>query len=146
MAEYAIVKLEKDDYYNGFLQLLEQLTTVNANEISYDNFCDHYDKLKSNVFVIKENNKINNKIIGTASILIEEKFIHKLASVGHIEDVVVDINYRKKGLGTLLINHCIKYANDNNCYKVLLNCSEKNMEFYKRCGFDNKNIEMSMYF
>ena len=142
MFNYIITELDKSDYHNGFLQLLEQLTTVNANEISYSDFCNHLDKLKSKVFVI---NNEKCKVIGTASIFIEEKFIHELSSVGHIEDVVVDSEYRGKGLGTMLINHCIKYANDNSCYKVLLNCAEKNIEFYKKCGFDCKNVEMSLY-
>ena len=141
MNSYVITFLKKEDYYNGFLQLLEQLTTVNANEISYDDFSDHYDKLTSDVFVIKH----NNKIIATASVLIESKFIHKLSNVGHIEDVVIDLEYRNAGLGKMMINHCVNYANEHNCYKILLNCAEKNIGFYEKCGFTNKNFEMSLY-
>ncbi len=138
---YKITPLSKEDYYNGFLQLLEQLTVVNPTEISYDDFSKHFDNLKSNVFVIKD----ENKIIGTATVLIEHKFIHKLSSVGHIEDVVVDLRYRKCGLGKMIINHCIKYAKERNCYKIILNCANHNIEFYEKCGFTSKNVEMSMY-
>ena len=142
MNDYIITPLHKNDYCHGFLQLLEQLTTVDAENISYDDFSTHFDKMESKkTFVIKH----NDRIIGTASILIEAKFIHKLSSIGHIEDVVVDSNYRNKGIGKLLIDHCIDYAKENNCYKIILNCAEHNIEFYKKCGFNNKNVEMSMY-
>jgi len=142
MTEFKVVSLEKSDYYCGFLQLLEQLTVVNSNEISYDDFARQIDKMKSHVVVIK---KDDGSIVGTAAVLIEEKFIHKLSSVGHIEDVVVDKNYREKGLGKLLVNYCIEYAKSNGCYKIILNCSKDNMDFYKKCGFTNKNFEMSLY-
>ena len=143
MSTYTISELQKSDYFDEFLQLLEQLTIVDANEISYDAFCEQFDKCKSKVFVIRQTGDF--KIIGTASVLIEEKFIHKLSSVGHIEDVVVDKEYRDKGLGKLLINHCIEYIKNNGCYKVILSCSDKYVEFYRKCGFSNKNVEMSLY-
>lgn len=140
---HKIDKLNKEDYYKSFLQLLEQLTTVEANEISYNDFCKRFDEMNSQVFVIR--NLSQNKIIATSSVLIEKKFIHKLSSVGHIEDVVVDKEYRNNGLGKLLIDYCIKYAIDIGCYKVILNCSEDNLKFYKKCGFKQKNVEMSYY-
>lgn len=137
-----IEELRKEDYYNGFLQLLEELTTVRPDEISFEDFCKRLDNMKSQVFVIRDN---ENKVIGTATILIEEKFIHKLGCVAHIEDVVVNTLYRRHGLGKLLIDHCVQYAKERECYKVILNCDEKNISFYERCGFKCKNVEMSYY-
>ena len=146
MAEYTIVPLQENDYHNGFLQLLEQLTTVNADSITYEDYIVQFNKMKSKVFVIKDDTVTDtNKIIATASIFIEEKFIHKLSSVGHIEDVVVDSNYRTKGLGKKLIEHCIMYAKANDCYKIILDCATKNIPFYEKCGFEYKNVQMSIY-
>jgi glucosamine-phosphate N-acetyltransferase len=138
---YTIRPLQQDDYHCGFLQLLEQLTTVHASDITYEDFIEQFNKMKSNVFVIKD----DNKIIATGSIFIEEKFIHKLSSVGHIEDVVVDVNYRSKGLGKMIIDHCIKFGKDGGCYKIILDCAQKNIQFYEKCGFENKNVQMSIY-
>lgn len=138
-----INKLQKEDYYNGFLQLLEQLTVVNSDKISYNNFCNHFDNMSSNIFVIK--NK-DNKIIATASLFIECKFIHNLSKVGHIEDVVVDKNYRSQGIGKLLIDYLVNYCKKEGCYKVILDCSENNKLFYQNCGFKQKGIEMAVYF
>jgi len=142
MAEYTIVPLQETDYHNGFLQLLEQLTTVNSDSITYHDFVEQFNKMKSKIFVIKDD---TNKVIATASIFIEEKFIHKLSSVGHIEDVVVDPNYRQKGLGKKMIDYCVVYAKANNCYKIILDCATKNIQFYEKCGFENNNVQMSIY-
>lgn len=139
---YAVVDLRKADYYNGFLQLLEQLTTVNANEITYEEFCAQFDKQNSKVFVVLD----NGKVIGTATLLIEVKFIHKLSFVGHIEDVVVNESYRGRGIGKLLVDHCSSYAQKNGCYKVILDCDRKNVGFYNNCGFEEKSVQMSKYF
>lgn len=137
-----IRELREQDYYKGFLNLLEQLTMVDADNITYDDFIKHLAIIKSKVFVMEDG---EGKIIGTMALLIEEKFIHKLSSVGHIEDVVVDDEYRGKGLGKMLIDYGIKYAKDNGCYKIILNCADKNITFYEKCGFKSKNVEMSLY-
>jgi glucosamine-phosphate N-acetyltransferase len=137
--------LQKEDYYHQFLRVLEQLTVVNYQNITYEQFCLQLDCMNKNnktVFVIKNDNK---EVIATGSIFIEDKFIHQLGRVGHIEDVVVDEQYRKNKLGSKIINHLVQFGIKNNCYKIILNCSEKNKEFYTKCGFSHKNIEMSLY-
>lgn len=141
---FHIDRLEKNDYYRGFLQLLEQLTTVNATEITYDEFCNRVDNINSEVYVIR--NLTTNKVVATGSIMIERKFIHKLSAVGHIEDIVVDNEYRSLGLGKELINCLIKRAQEHNCYKIVLNCADKNIKFYEKCGFVIKEFGMAKYF
>ena len=140
---YTIRKLIKQDYYQGFLQLLEQLTEVNSDDITYDDFCKHFDEKTSYTYVIFDQN--NNKVIATATLFIEKKFIHKLGSVGHIEDVVVDNNYRGKNLGKEIVDKLIMVAKDHKCYKIILNCSDKNVRFYEKCGFNRKDVQMVQY-
>ena len=139
-----IDELKKSDYDRGFLQLLEQLTSVESEKISYDDFCKHYDNINNKIYVIR--NISTNKIVASGSIFIEKKFIHNLSSVGHIEDIIVDSNYRGFGLGKVIINHLTNVAKNNGCYKVILNCSNKNVGFYEKCGFVKKETEMVKYF
>ena len=56
------------------------------------------------VYVIADT---NDKIIGAATLLIEKKLLHGGASVGHIEDVVVDSTERGRGLGKMLISSLV---------------------------------------
>lgn len=138
--KYQVRQLEIGDFEKGFLTILEQLTQV--GQISYLQFCKRFRNQNSTVFVIED----NNQIIATASIFIEHKFIHHCASVGHIEDVVVSDKHRGLKLGQIIVEHLIDFAKSNDCYKVILNCEEKNIEFYKKCGFEKKETEMAYYF
>ena len=120
------------------LTLLEQLTVVG----DFD-YISTYHKIKDNLnlhIFVAEN--LNEKIVGMASILIEQKFIHKGGKVGHIEDVVVDKDFRKMDIGTSLIDKCVEIAQSEKCYKVILDCDEKVSSFYSKCGFQQFGISM----
>ena len=140
---YQISELDKSDYYRNFLQLLEQLTSVDADNISYSKFCERFDEKNSKIYVIR--NISEHTIVATGSIFIEKKFIHNLGSVAHIEDVVVQESYRGKDFGKTIIDELIGYAKLNSCYKIILNCSHKNIKFYEKCGFTNKEVAMVQY-
>ena len=47
------------------------------------------------------------------------------------------------GYGTLLLNKAMEFGDKSNCYKVILNCTKKNVGFYKLNGFISGNYEMS---
>ena len=87
--------------------------------------------------------KLNNKLVSTAKLFIEEKIYQPVA---HIEDVVTDNNYRNKGYGKSLIKYLIDIAlKDMNCYKVILSCEEKLDDFYYKCGMIKTGSSFSIY-
>ena len=65
---------------------------------------------------------------------------------GHIEDVVVDKEVRGRGLGKHIIMKLVALARAAGCYKVVLDCSEANAPFYRKCGFEAKEVQMVRYF
>ena len=135
-----IRRLRITDYEKGYLSLLKQLTQVgNMNQTDFE-IC--FDKLNTNVYVIE----LDGIIVASGTLYIEHKFIHQGSSVGHIEDIVVDNNYRGKNLGKEILHHLINIAQINKCYKIILNCEPKLEKFYEKFGFTKKNIEMSKYF
>lgn len=83
-------------------------------------------------------------IVGTASLLIEQKFIHKGGKVGHIEDVTTREGYEGLGVGRAVTMHAVEQARAAGCYKVILDCSEENVPFYIKCGFNPHEIEMRL--
>ena len=141
-----IRRLEKKDYYNNYLDLLEQLTTVDKHKINYENFCNTFDNINSNTFIYVIEDVEKNKLIATGTLIIEQKFTHGLSKVGHIEDIVVNKEYRGLNYGSSIINHLVSIAKKNNCYKTILDCDEKNVGFYKKCNFKVKGVEMAYYF
>jgi glucosamine-phosphate N-acetyltransferase len=83
--------------------------------------------------------EVENEIVGTATLNLLQK-IDRVA--GLIEDVVVDENYKKQGIGSALIKELIKHAKSNNCYKVMLNCKVDNIGFYEKLNFESNEIQM----
>ncbi len=140
-----IRRLEEGDYELGFLSLLSVLTTVGT--VSKEKWTEQYRIITSNplieIWVIHDT--VKNQIIGTATLLIEPKFIHDCGRVGHIEDVVVQKNIHGGGFGKKIIEHLTKRATLAGCYKVILDCSTKNVGFYEKCGFIEKGREMARY-
>ena len=93
-----------------------------------------------------KSSKDENKIVASGTLLIENKIIHGISKVGHIEDIVVDSKSRGLGLGKKIVSYLTNLAKENNCYKVILNCKEENCGFYEKCGYVRKETEMVQYF
>ena len=138
--------LEGTDYNKGYIELLNQLSPTSKDRISQKDFeewaeiiGDHH--LHHTIVLEKD-----NQIIGTATLFIEPKLLRNFSFVGHIEDVVVNDKHRKNGNGKYLINYLTQIAKEKGCYKVILDCSDKNARFYEKCGYKKHGIEMSTYF
>lgn len=80
----------------------------------------------------------DGKIVGTAKLVLEPKFFDP---VGHIEDVVVDREYRCMGIGKMLVDALTQLASNVGCYKVVLNATMGEIEaFYTRnCNYRTHN-------
>ena len=143
---FQIRNLTKDDYHLNYLNLLTQLTKLDIRTIDQNIFNSFIDKLNNNHIILVIEDNLKNCIIGTITILIEQKLIRNFGKVAHIEDVVIDKDFRGKGIGKLLIQEAIKIAYKNKCYKIILDCDETNVPFYEKCNFKNKGSFMAYYF
>jgi glucosamine-phosphate N-acetyltransferase len=133
-------RLEKADYDKNYLELLKQLTTV--GDISKEKYETTFDKMGAEVWVVE----FEEKIIASVSLLLEQKVIHECGIVGHLEDVVVDKDYRKYGLGKFIIERIIKIAREKGCYKLIGDCKSELLGFYEKNGFESKCVQISIYF
>lgn len=141
MEDYRLRRLEKKDYTSQYFALLRQLTSCNDDRISKSVFEDFVDSLgdRHQIWLIEQK---DGRIVGTGTLLIEQKIIHDMGKVGHIEDVVIDTACRGVGLGEMLVRHLKKIALDRKCYKVILDCQEDRIGFYQKCGFGKKGVMM----
>lgn len=124
-----------------YIKLIKQLSPFNYN-ITNEQFDDYLKSLPSNqkIYLLK----IYDKIVGCGSILYYYKISHNFKMVGHIEDIVVDKEYRGMKYGKLLLDLLKEKCNENNCYKIILNCKDKYEEFYKKSGFNISGNEMRL--
>jgi len=89
---------------------------------------------------------VQKKVVGTAQLIIEDKFIHECGRVGHVEDVVVDASVRGRNLGRKVVEAVTAIAKQKGCYKCILDCAEDNAGFYGKLGYKRKEVQMVQYF
>lgn len=137
---YIIRDIVNSDY-NQYMNLLKEWTNV-ENTITYEMFLDAIDYINnySKIFVCLD----NDKIIGIITVLIEKKLSYNISNVGHIEDVFVTETYRKKKIGSLLINKAKDFCKDKKCRKIILVCNDNIKYFYEKNGFEKRGNHMSM--
>lgn len=140
MTTTKIRRLQRKDLYNGFLLSLDSLRKSSHIKPKKANVI--FDKISKNphqiIYVAVE----NSKVIGSASILIEQKFIHNGGKVGHIEDVVVGKEFQGKGIGQKIVNALLEYAEKQGCYKTILDCTDDLIPFYENIGFKRHSNSM----
>lgn len=124
MEKFSIRRADIQDF-DRLVDLYSQLTTVgNPNMFKVDT------KIYDNIYVITH----NQEIVGAITVLVEPKIIHNGSKVAHIEDLVVDKEYRGMGLGSKLLQYAIDKAKED-CYKIILDCDEDMVKYYKIRGF-----------
>jgi glucosamine-phosphate N-acetyltransferase len=137
--------LEKEDYHKGYFELLSQLTV--ADKPDYDSWLTRFKEIAdanlTKIFVVEYLNE--KKIIATVTCYTELKFIRNLGKICHIEDFVIDENYRNQKLGSKLINTAINYAKNIGCYKIILQSREDATAFYEKFGFTKNSQAMAFY-
>ena len=132
-------RIENSDV-SSVINLLKQLssfTPLIKPEELWENF------LKSNSIGIVGELRQTSQIIAFGHIIYFEKFQSGL--VGLIEDVVVDLKFRKQGVGRLLILELENNARENEAYKLILNTSESNLGFYRNSGFSSQELSLKKF-
>ena len=91
-----------------------------------------------NIFVAKNNEKIIGMVIllYTVSTALGER-------VALLEDMVVSPNERGLGIGSMLLDHAVKYATEKGCKRITLLTDKTNIgaqKFYKQHEFNRSSM------
>ncbi|QQO11312.1 GNAT family N-acetyltransferase [Breznakiella homolactica] len=84
----------------------------------------------------------SGKIVSACYICIIPNLTRNGRSIGFIENVVTDENYRRKGLGRRVIEAAVARAREKGCYKAVLQSGSGRKEahkFYEALGFDGNS-------
>jgi len=84
-------------------------------------------------------------IIWTVTLLVEQKMIKWWALAGHIEDVATRKWFTWQWIAKNLIDRAIQEAKQKWCYKIILDCNEQLVPFYKKSWFQKEWIFMRLY-
>jgi len=140
--------IHKEKIIKSYNQLIKQLSDTVVYDI--DKFIINLNKIYNNgiIYVACLNLPSSDDfiIIASGTCFLEPKIIHNFMNVGHIEDIVVDANFRGKGIVHNILNHLKNYAVSNNCYKVILDCHQDLVKVYSKSGYIQKGVQMTIYF
>lgn len=152
MKKINIRRMKLEDF-EGVHKLVEQVHLlhlnkrkdiyINSNPLKYEDFIKIKDNVKSFSFVAELGEEIVGEVIATMK-EIKEKNIFRHRVILFIEDICVDKNYKRKGIGRLLFNKIIKIAKENNIDSIELNVWSFNsdaIKFYENMGMTPKNIK-----
>jgi GNAT superfamily N-acetyltransferase len=144
--------IEKD--IPRLLELYRQLeiTTSPAEEGVTQPAADEYRKLFARInsysgmeLVVAEDQGV---VTGSLEILIVPNLSHKGLPWALVENVIVDENRRRSGVGRKLMEYAIKQAKTAGCYRVSLSSNNSRKDahrFYEALGFKGSSIGFRLY-
>ncbi len=121
------------DIDNGFLESLDSLRTASSmDKTRARSILSGIENDPNHIIAVAS---ISDMVVGTATLLIEQKFIHNGGLAGHIEDVAVATKYRGKGIGSMIVEYLLAVAYKRGCYRTTLDCQPYLIPFYTKMGF-----------
>ena len=124
--------------FESYCRLIRQLTSQ-YHSFSYETYQYIIDNLTNELIYVCE---LDSVVVGVIKIIMERKLYSEKCYVAHIEDVVIDQEYRGLGLGKKMVDYVVAISQDYGCYKVKLYCKDSNVPFYEKSGFHVDCVDM----
>jgi GNAT superfamily N-acetyltransferase len=89
--------------------------------------------------------RIEGNVVGFVSLTIKNS-LWQHGYVGHIDELIVDTEYRSRGIGSQLLEHIAKLAKKKCCRRIELDSAFERKDahkFYERNGFENRAFVFS---
>jgi len=100
------------------------------------------DMIKNEIVFVAE---IENKIVGYLAGSICEQISYITETFAELDNMCIDDEYRRFGIGTLLMDEFKKYCKEKNMQNIKVTASAKNrraIQFYMRNGFEDYNVTL----
>ena len=131
---YEIRNIRASDYHRSYLALLAQLTET--PELTFEHFKEILRANSMCAVIVVVHHIPSDKIIGTFKLFFESKFTRGGTLKAHLEDVVVDANHRKVGLGSRMMKIAREIAKEKGCYKLIGTSKNSDLDFYLKNDFE----------
>lgn len=140
--DYSLRPVQQSDLAQ-YVEVLSVLTTVGSvSESDFAKLVAHWEENPEIYYPMVVTNE-KDVVVATGMLVVERKLIHGCGKVGHIEDIAVAETEQGKKVGQYLIDHLSLEAKARGCYKVILDCAERNVGFYEKCGYTRAGVQMS---
>ena len=152
MEEKIIIRKAEANDFQGIHKLIMQVHKLHVTErndiykdidpIDFDEFQTELSN-NNNVYLVAE---LENEIVGICFSQIKEISNNKIMNdrkILHIENICVDKNHQKKGIGKKLYKEIVQIAKERNIKNIELmvwGFNENAINFYKSLGMSVKNL------
>lgn len=137
MENLIIEKLQKSD-------LKEAISIYDNNhnlKTNYDKLFQEYDNIYNNPDYHNIVVKLNGKIVGMATIVINHDIVEELHPFLTVWNLGVHKDYRRMKIGTAMLDYIYNYAKDLCCDFISLIAEEDNIigqKFYESLGYEKE--------
>jgi len=139
------LKKIEEKHINEVIDLLQDISNFKPNNSEYKFIFNSFiaqNNVIGIVALFKENKFSNEKVVGFGSLHISRRIRGGLT--GFFEDIAVLKNFRKKGIGKLIITELIDKAREKKCFKLVLQSREETKIFYQKIGFNQSGNSMTL--
>lgn len=127
------------------IRVIGQLSSTGYDNENMENFSTAMKQIIESEYIKMAVAEMGQEVIGTATLVLQPNISHGARPYGHIENVVVDQPHRGKSIGKGLVKYLVEIGKKENCYKIVLNCTQSNAVFYETLGFSRTGeVEMRM--
>ena len=131
------IRLVMRDEYDQLLVLMRQLNPLDpeASDIELQVFKEIINSTYLDLLVAED----GGLLLGSCYLNVIPNITRGGRPYAVIENVVTDSAHRNRGIGKSLLDHAVKLAWAQNCYKVMLMSGRTEIAvhaFYKKCGFN----------
>jgi len=98
--------------------------------------------IKNEIVFVAE---VEEKIVGYLAGSICEQISYITETFAELDNMCINEEYRRFGIGTLLINEFKKYCKEKNIQNIKVTASAKNsraIQFYMKNGFEDYNVTL----
>ena len=137
MNNIVIEKLNKAD-------LIEAISIYDENhklKTNYKKSLQEYDKIYNNPDYHNVVAKLNGKIVGLATIIINHDIVEDLKPFLTVWNLGVHKDFRRKKVGTELLKYINNFAKEKDCQFIALLAEKDNLiaqQFYENSGFSKE--------
>lgn len=144
-SEFHLRPLASDDFLRAHFALLSTLSQSPA--LAPSAYANLFNALKASgiYYILVLVDKATDELVMSGTLLLERKFSHGGGLSGHIEDIIVSERLQGRGLGQILVRGLRELAANLGAYKVILDCQERMVPFYEKCGFAIRGRQMAHY-
>lgn len=124
---------------NDYSQYYPLINSFRKTSFTEEQFRTFVNTLPSNleIWVLEK----NGTLVATGTLIYEPKLIFDICTYAHVEDVCVLESERKNKVGSALVQHLMKVANEKGCHKITLDCAESTAPFYLKNGLEQRGVQ-----